>query len=71
MRVPLRFRIGRWLMRPYLGRLYWHYSNVADRHTLDDGRERCRYIAIGVQYAIGEPWNPIGFDKTIQRRSQA
>lgn len=49
----LRFRVGAWLLRPYLNGLFAHYEQRALELKLEDrGRaDRCTGIAIGLRYA--------------------
>lgn len=56
MLADLRFRLGRWLLRPYAGRVWKHYYDVSDPESNPHGAaaaERCEYIALGVLYGSG------------------
>lgn len=55
----LRYRVGRWLLRPEARRIRQHYMEAETKNYLA-GREvegeRCAYIAIGVNY-LGTGWH--------------
>lgn len=47
----VRFRIGRWLLRPLLVRIAHHYEVTAEGAKDPDAKNACTYMAIGLRYA--------------------
>lgn len=67
-----RYRVGVILLRPYMDRLWAHYSDASDDPDLPSAqRERCTYMGIGVQNVIRHD-NPVGFghSKYLERRRE-
>ncbi len=49
----LRFRLGKWLLKPVWLPLLEHYGRLAEDGTLADRqREHCAYISIGIKYVV-------------------
>lgn len=49
----IRYRLGRWLLRPKTNAIFEHYTRVATTHHRNDDHERetrCKYIMIGARY---------------------